>query len=803
MPTEIISTQCYHCGDTCPPKPIIHAEKAFCCEGCEMVYKLLHDHELGNTYYSLEKQPGSKGISEGREGRWDYLDQAEVIEKLIDFTDGNMTRLRLRIPQMHCTSCIWLLENLYRLHPGVRQSEVDFLRKQLTVSFQNDQLRLRELVAMLAGIGYEPEIRLHDLKEKKGKRPVNSFLYPLGVAGFAFGNIMLFSFPEYFGAAAAYSRIFAYLNLLLALPVLLYSSRTFFVSAWNGLKQGQLNIDVPISLGIVVLFSRSMFEILTESGAGYMDSLAGLVFFLLIGKWFQQKTYDQLAFDRDYTSYFPIAATRLTQDGQESVAVTKLQAGDRLHIRNQELIPADAILLSKSAQIDYSFVTGESEPVPKSVGDRLYGGGRQVGKPIEIQLVKEVSRSYLTQLWNQEAFRKEDKATLQNLTDRISKRFTIGVILVASLAGLYWWWTSGVGMAVNVFTAVLIVACPCGIALTLPITLGNVLRIMGRNRLYLKNTGIIEQMARLKHLVFDKTGTLTQKDQSPASIKEGELSPETLARLVNLARTSTHPISQAITRMAPETASLEITDLVEIPGKGLQAMVDGHWLQLGSKEYVLELAGEEKINSGPSIETGTWLREDGILKARFAWEPAFREGLGSTLHTLEHGYELHVLSGDTNRDQPALARMFSRQTPMHFRQSPQDKLEFISQLQASGDAVMMIGDGLNDAGALQQSEVGVALTEDTGGFAPACDAILDAQSFARLPKLLRYSEKAVGLVKLGFILSLSYNLIGLSIAVQGWLTPVIAAILMPLSSLSVVIFGMTTSWWVAHRNGLD
>lgn len=781
------ATPCYHCGDDCPPQAIQYAEKAFCCEGCKTVYQILHDHEL-DTYYQLNQQPGQKGETTAENDRYAYLDHAEVITKLIDFQDEERMMLRLRIPQMHCTSCIWLLENLYRLHPGIEQSQVDFLRKTLSLSFRQEEISLRQVVGLLAGIGYEPQIQLDDLQGQKAHKGVSPFVFPLGVAGFCFGNIMLLSFPDYFGAAERYLPFFAYLNLLLALPVLLYSSRSFFRSAWEGLKQHRLNIDVPISLGILVLFGRSAFEILTHTGAGYMDSLAGLVFFLLIGKWFQAKTYDQLAFDRDYTAYFPIAATRLRNGIRESVPVTELKVGDKLVIRNQELIPADARLVSTEAKIDYSFVTGESEPVPKAMGEQLYGGGRQVGPPIEVVLSREVSRSYLTQLWNQSAFQKDRKASLQNLTDRISKRFTIGVLTIASLAGLYWWYAAGAAMAANVFTAVLIVACPCGLALTLPIIFGNSLRLLGKRKLYLKNTQVIEEMARLTDIVFDKTGTLTQKDRLPAQIMHGSLTDAQSERLMNLVQTSTHPVSEAISRLHPNAESLPLEALEEVTGQGLEAIVDGYHLKLGKWSYLHPDTPE------PDALKATWLQEDGQIVAAFAWQPAFREGLTANLDVLREQYQLHVLSGDTERDEQALQKIFPAGTPMHFRQSPRQKLQFIDSLQQHNQAVMMVGDGLNDAGALQQSEVGIALTEDTGSFAPACDAILDASGFAELSSMLAYSRQAVRLVKIGFALSLLYNLAGLAIAVQGWLTPVIAAILMPLSSLTIVAFGMSTTW---------
>ena len=266
---------------------------------------------------------------------------------------------------------------------------------------------------LLASLGYPPEINLQGFKEEKSKIKSRSLLIKLGVAGFSFGNIMLMSFPEYFSFQfedeGNYMRVFSYLNLSLALPVIFYSATDYFVSALKGLRHKIVNIDVPISLGIVVLFLRSAFEIISDTGAGYFDSMTGLVFFLLIGKWFQNKTYDALSFERDYKSYFPLAVTLLEKEKERSVLANQLKKGDEIRLRNAELIPADSILISGKTQVNYSFVTGESKLVEKLKGDFLYAGGRQIGESVRMVVQEKVSQSYLTDLWNQSAFTKDQK----------------------------------------------------------------------------------------------------------------------------------------------------------------------------------------------------------------------------------------------------------------------------------------------------------------------------------------------------------------------------------------------------------
>ncbi len=317
-------THCYHCHDDIRSEVLTFEDKSFCCEGCKTVYQILNENGLC-TFYSLDAAAGLSQKDQKGNRAYDFLNDVSVATQLIDYQDDNITKVTFLLPTMHCASCIWLLENLYKIKETVISSKVNFLKKEVYILFDHTKTSLRDVAVLLAQIGYAPEINLNDLDADAPRHAGISrrIYYQLGVAGFAFGNIMLLSFPEYLGLKDSldgnFAPIFGYFNLILAIPVLLYSAQDYLKSAFQGLRNGYLNLDVPLSLGILALFGRSAYEILTQTGGGYMDSFAGLLFFLLMGKWFQQKTFYHLSFERDYKSYFPISATlKPTSGGAET-----------------------------------------------------------------------------------------------------------------------------------------------------------------------------------------------------------------------------------------------------------------------------------------------------------------------------------------------------------------------------------------------------------------------------------------------------------------------------------------------------
>lgn len=775
-------TKCYHCGDDYNTTAIVFDDKDFCCNGCKTVYEIFQSNDL-SYYYDLQSGAGTTPLA--IEGKYDFLNSHNIAQRLIEFDDGTIQIVNLFIPGIHCSSCIWVLENLKKLHPGIINSQVDFPKKTVRITYNRELVSLKELVILLARIGYEPYISLEDYD--KGKSKIDrSLIYKLGVAGFAFGNIMFLSFPEYFEVGEfwldQYKGLFRWLMFTFSLPVVFYAGSDYLISAYKGLRSGLLNIDVPIALGILVLFIRSSYEIFFDLGSGFFDSLTGLIFFLLVGRFFQQKTYSFLSFERDYKSYFPIAVTRLGKKRkEETVQIYAIKSGDRLLIRNEELIPVDGILLTEKAQIDYSFVTGESEPVQKSSGDKVFAGGRQCNGAIEIETLKSVSQSYLTQLWSNSVFQKDKSTAFQTLTDSIGKRFTIAVLAIAIVAASFWMFQDS-SKVLNVFTAVLIIACPCAIALAAPFTLGNMLRIFGRKKLYLKDSSVIEQLAQIDTAIFDKTGTITSAHSNSIAYEGMDLTVEEESLLKNTLRASNHPLSRSLYSLLKEHNIETLDDYKEYTGKGVQGVKDKSDIKVGSADFVGHRQQSDYNSTSVHVSTND------SYKGCFVFHNNYREGVSEVFKEMGSYMDLAVLSGDNAGEKTRLEKLLPKLTPLYFNQKPTDKLEFISELQANDKKVLMVGDGLNDAGALAQSNVGLAISENINVFSPACDGILDATKFKYLNNYILASKKAIKIIKLCFVLSLMYNLVGLYFAVTGQLEPVIAAILMPLSSISIVAF---------------
>jgi len=745
------------------------------------VYEIFSENEL-TCYYDLQSSPGT--IPKEIEGKYDFLSQENIIEKLTEFNDGNTQIATLYIPHIHCSSCIWILENLNKLNPNITASQVNFGKKTVRVTYKSETCSLKEVVLLLSSIGYEPYISLDDFKT--GKQNVNrNLIYKLGIAGFAFGNVMFLSFPEYFEVGEfwleQYKHLFRWLMFAFSIPVVFYAGSDYFVSAYKGLRSKLLNIDVPIALGISVLFIRSTVEIIFDLGSGFFDSLTGLVFFLLLGKFFQQKTYTFLSFERDYKSYFPIAVTKINSEGIETpIQVYDIEKGDRLLIRNEELIPVDGILINGKAKIDYSFVTGESEAVSKQSGDKLFAGGKQTSGVIEMEAIKSVEQSYLTQLWSNDVFSKNKEDGFTTLTNTISKRFTYIVLSIAIIATTFWLFVDA-SKAMNVFTAVLIIACPCAIALSAPFTFGNLLRIFGKLKFYVKNASVIEQLAAINTIIFDKTGTITSNKSSTANYDGIALSPSEELLLKNTLRGSNHPLSRTLYDILDEHNIITLNHFEEHLGKGIEATHNNDSIKIGSASFV----GTE---TSSVLNTTVHISTNNTYKGKYTFYNSYRKGLSKLFNKLKKHYDLVILSGDNEGEFENLKKLLPSKTKLIFNQKPDDKLDYIKYHQTEGAKVLMIGDGLNDAGALAQSNVGIALSENVNVFSPACDAILDASKFNQLYNFIKASKSAITIIKWSFVLSFIYNIIGLYFAVTGQLAPVVAAILMPLSSISIVVF---------------
>ncbi|UKT64711.1 heavy metal translocating P-type ATPase [Pedobacter mucosus] len=787
---NMIKAVCYHCGEDLPKVKYQIDDKEFCCAGCLGVFKILSDNNLCN-YYVYNNNPGQQLKSESH---LEYLDEPKIITQLLDYRHESSSIITFYIPAIHCSSCIWLLEHLYKIDPAIFSSRIDFLKRQVTINFNHEGISLRKLVETLNHIGYEPLISLQDVVKEHKNSVDKALVLKIAVAGFCMGNVMLFSFPEYFGLSSfekQFQSLFGWLNLAFSIPVAFYCGRDYSTSAITSIKHKHINLDTPLALIIAVLFLRTAFEVIFSLGPGFADTLTGLVFLLLMGKYLKQRTYHHISFNRDYRSYFPIAVTTLLNGKEKPVSINEINVGDRLWIRNGELVPADSILMKGDAWMDMSFVTGESQPVHKVLGEIIYAGGRQTSEAIELEVIKPVSQSYLTELWNKDNYK--NNSDRQNFNDSVAKYFSIGVFIIAFSATAYWLFKNDSHKAWSAFTAVIIVACPCVLALSTPFTLSAILSVMDKKGFYVKNTDAVEELAKCDTIIFDKTGTLTSSENAEIRFS-GALNQDESIIVASLLRNSTHPLSRHILKALNVDQYYSLTDYQEVIGKGLTAVISNHNIYAGHLSML-------PIGIQADSETGVHIVIDRSYKGYFEIKHQWRLGLAQLILKLQK-FSLQVLSGDTDKDFWMLQTIFSNSTIIRFKQSPHQKLNSILELQQGGNKVIMLGDGLNDAGALKQSDFGIAITDNINNFTPGCDAILKGSSLNFLPDFIQLSKDGMKIIKVSFAIAIAYNCIGIYSAVQGTLYPLVAAILMPVSTITIISFTTLATRWYARKNKL-
>lgn len=769
---------CFHCGDICPNDDINIDDKLFCCSGCKTVYEILNQSGLDN-YYGLEMDSKLRKRGGQNKDKYEFLQSEEIEEKILDFKIGNKSQLIVDLPDIHCSACLYLLENIYKINPAILESKVNFIRKEATILFDNENISLRELAEILDSIGYPPNFNLSSIESKKKSN--NRVLYfKLAAAGFAFGNVMLFSFPDYLsgGSLDIETRKFlSYVSLFLS-PLVLYASGDYFKSAWSGLKIKHINIDVPISLGIAVLFLRSAFEIISGVGTGFIDSLTGLIFFLLIGKVFQKKTYDRLSFENDYSSYFPLSV-QVKNKSNKYLALTELKAGDRIILKNGDIIPNNSILFSDKAFIDYSYVSGESKLLEINKGDKIFAGGKIVGSLVEIDLLSDFDKEHLNKIWLGE--KKDDKLNnLSNLSDNVAKYFTF-VILILGIGSFVYWYNIDPAISWDALTAVLIIACPCALALTTPFTYGTAIRILGNKGLFIKEANSIETISRTKQVVFDKTGTLTDTKNSQIEYIGKEIPIEILSAIKTGVENSNHPLSKMLFEFL-KVNTIDLDYFEELTGKGLVIKSTQNTIRIGSKVW-LDYDDVKEINESTVV-----IEINDEFFGYYIFKQNYRPNIFEMINKLKSKSKIFMISGDNNFESDYLNKNMGDEVELKFNMLPDDKYKYINKLKSNDFTTIMIGDGLNDSGALKHADIGISVSNDSSSFTPGSDAIIDGNKLPKFDEFLSFIYSTRKIVIISFIISFLYNIVGVSFAITGTLSPIVAAILMPLSSVSVVLF---------------
>lgn len=764
-----MSESCYHCGEACDKERIVHREKNYCCNGC-LQARLLIDNSI---QCSPDDENFNPQISNKR--NWEELDIPSIAKRFIIYEDNQVKHIRFTLSNIHCASCVFVLEHLHKLEPGILKTEVFFAEKSIRIVLRKD-LSLSTVAKQLALVGYAPDIETVESTSSENEKNRKFRLRALVIAGFCFANIMLFSIPEYMDLELKNDPSFVYffrsINVLLSLPVFLYSSLEFYRGTLSGLRNKFMHIDFPLVISLLVAYSRSVYEVLTNTGSGYFDSYSGIVFFMLVGRHFQDLRTDQLGFSKSFKSYFPIVVSTKRGIHFKNIPLAEVQENDEIEIHNHEVIPADGILLSNDAELDYAFVTGESDHKQVLAGTLVYAGARNCTGSIRIRVEKVMEDSHLGLLWNKEA-RKEENAERQSFTHVVAKWFTLFLMLM-SFGAFFILFPTNADKAFRALTTALIVACPCALLLSHTFTTGTALRLLAQGKLLFKNSFVLDKLATLQAFYFDKTGTVTNTHEVRVTYTGEALQPEEKNAFGEILAASLHPISQSLLASFPRKEGQELSEFNETAGLGTSGKVNGIFFEL------------KKSNDAHG--TALWI--NGKWRGVFQLEFKIRDGLENALKQLKQQYKLGLLSGDTNADDIRMRKLFPFGSELVYNLSPAQKAEGIAKMEESIRCAY-IGDGLNDTGALQEASVGISVSDAHQRFTPAADILIPGEQLKNLPSLVNYAKACRRIVLLSFGLSLLYNVIGLSYALTGNLSPLVAAVLMPVSTFTIILF--TTS----------
>lgn len=779
------SNSCFHCGLEVTGKSYQEGAKSFCCLGCLTVFQLLSSSGM-QQFYQLQSAPGnSMKVFSAESNVYDYLDDKDLQQRILQFQEGENAVITLKIPGIHCVSCVWLLENLHQIDSGIKKATVNFLKKNVRVRFNIRELPLSKLAKILDSIGYSAEFNWQNFKKINFYKSHEEII-KLGVAGFCFGNVMMLAFPEYLSidVPEKFKYFFGIISLVFCLPVMFYAALDWFDRAFKAVKNKHFSLDIPIVNGLLVLFTISAYEVLINQRGGYQDSLCAFVFFMLLARYFQRLTFDNISFEGGLLSYFPMSVMRIYQDERRTIPLAKIQINDALYIRHAEVVPVDSILESTDCLIDYSYLTGESQPVSVVKGAIIRAGGKVQGKAIEVRAINQLKNEILEQIW-EDSERGSHKKNLL-FADKISPYFISVIYSVAILGGATQYYLSNsFSFALFCFASVLIITCPCALAISAPLVHGMMQRKFSRKGFYLRSGSLIESLNEIDTIIFDKTGTITEPGKELISVFDKMTLSERNA-IGSLASNSLHPVSRKLAEL--NKSDLHTSDFEEIVGCGIKGRVNGIDIQLGSADWLIK-SGFDLPNECSVVPRSSLLviAAKNKIVAVYQMRDIFRKNWQNAIQQLSHHFDLHVLSGDTDASREILISNFSNSSQIHFQFSPEQKGAYVKALKQNNKKVMMVGDGLNDQLALQEAQIGVAITEEAGHFSPDSDILLLGNSWNRLNDFIFCAKAGVKLIHLNFGFSFIYNVIGVLVALSGYLTPFFTAILMPISSLTVVV----------------
>jgi Cu2+-exporting ATPase len=788
---------CDHCGLPVPAGLVdSDAELQFCCSGCRVAYDVIHGAGLEGYYDLKDRIDAPELAAQGRGTAYEEFDDPAFAELYCRRRRDGMTTVELYLEGVHCAACVWLVEKVPLVIPGVAECRLDVGRSLATVIWDSGQTQLSSIARFLDSIGYPPHpfhgVEARDMERREDR----SLLIRIAVAGAIAGNVMLLAFALYggyfHGISPTFRSLFRWVSLGLTLPSVLWCAQVFYRGAWGALKTRTLHMDVPISIGILAAFGWGVVNTIRNNGEVYFDSVTVLIFFLLVGRWVQRRQQRRAARATELLfSLAPSTARVVDDNGIREMPAAALKPGMVMELRAGDSAPADGVVVTGESTMDLSLLTGESRPVAVAAGDPIHAGTTSLSGRLEVEIRSAGADTRLGRILRLVEEGAQRRAPVVLLADRISGWFVLTVLGLA-LITVAVWLRIDPAQAVENAVALLIVSCPCALGLATPLAVSAAVGHAARTGILIKGGDALESLARPARMILDKTGTLT----------EGRLAvvrwhgTEAVRRIVASAEShSTHPVAIALTD-GVETAGVPIpTDVEQHPGRGLTALTDGNDLLVGAPAFAEERVGEFSDAVASKIRTTI---DDGLtpivivlggeVEAVAALGDPVRADTADALAAIKaRGWQIEVLSGD----HPGTVRALLQR--LHLDPSsgrggavPEDKVERVRQAADQGP-VVMVGDGVNDAAALAAATVGIGVHGGAEAALAAADIYLGEPGLAPLVRLLDGSRRTLGVIRRNLIFSLSYNAVAVTLAMLGLMHPLVAAILMPASSITVVV----------------
>jgi len=790
------STACWHCGEPVPGGIDLQAtiggrSRPMCCHGCQAVATLIDQAGL-DRYYDFRDALPQRPAAAARVDDYSAWDREAIARHYARTDRDGMWQLTLVLENVHCAACSWLIKRFVGGLAGVAESQVDIGDGRARLHFDPERAPLSEIAGRLAALGYRPHLDSPQAGEARDRNERRRLLKAIVVAGLGMMQVMSYALAGYIGAFQGIDptseRFFQLISMLVAVPVALYSGRIFYESAWRTLEQRRMGMDVPVAAAMLLALSASIVITLVDAGEAYFDSVVMFIFFLLLGRYAVLVTRQRAgSIHSALARSLPAAARRVSSDGRpEPVALVELEKGDQVQISAGETVPADGRIVSGRAMIDESLLSGESSPRRRGDNESVLAGSMVRDGQLVVEVGDVGQSTVLAGIVQMLERARSHKPRLAQVADRIAGVFVAFVLTGAAVTALAWWQIDP-DRVLPVVIAVLVVSCPCALALGTPVALASAARGFARLGILTTGSDVLEKLPRITHVVLDKTGTLTQPQMSVAEVRidERELSREQVLRLAaRLERVSRHPVATAF---GDHDDGGKVEQAEAVMAAGVLGSIDGRNLALGKPAWIGKRVGREP--SPPS--QGQWiaLADADTVLAWLRLDSALREGASELVGQLKaRGIEVLLASGDRSAN---VAQMAERLDIERFKGDlqPAEKLELVRQLQAEGACVAMVGDGINDAPVLAGADVSLALAEGADIARTQADLVITGRTLDRVGQAFELAPRVVGVVRQNLAWAFAYNLAALPLAATGFIPPWAAAIGMSLSSLLVVANG--------------